>query len=136
MLEPWAKMTIAVAGTATIAVSQMFLIHRPGERRIRQVMASEESAGFSYPQVGATRTQAPAGYQVHREGFALGVGPSAFDRARQAGRGWKMFAMGGLGLCWPEAPVGPGSTGAVLAHRLWVWSRPVAALCSALARPA
>ena len=61
MLEPWAKMTIAVAGTATIAVSQMFLIHRPGERRIREVLASQEGVGFSYPEVGATRTQAPAG---------------------------------------------------------------------------
>ena len=84
MLEPWAKMTIAVAGTATIAVSQMFLIHRPGERRIGEVLASQEGVGFSYPEVGATRTQAPVGYQMHRERFALGSRPGAFERARQA----------------------------------------------------
>ena len=122
MLEPWAKMTIAVAGTATIAVSQMFLIHRPGERRIREVLASQEGVGFSYPEVGATRTQAPAGYQAHRECFALGSGPGGFERARQAVRQWKMFEMGWLELCWPDAPIASGSMVAVLARHLGFWS--------------
>jgi len=98
-------------------------------------MASQESAGFSYPQVGATRTQAPAGYQVHRECFALGVGPSAFDRARQAVRQWKMFAMGWLELCWPNAPVVPGSTVAVLAHHLGFWSLHVARIVYVIDEP-
>lgn len=126
MLEPWAKMMIAVAGTATIAVSQMFLIHRPGERVIREVVASQEGAAFSYPEVGATRVEAPAGYQVHRERFALGSGPGTFERAKQALRKWRMFEMGWLELCWPDAPVVSGSTVAVLARHLGFWSLHVA----------
>jgi uncharacterized protein (UPF0548 family) len=122
MLEPWAKMTIAVAGTATIAVSQMFLLHRPAEGQIREVLASQEGVGFSYPEVGATRTQAPAGYQVHREYFALGHGQGAFERAKQALRQWRMFDLGWLELCWPDAPVVSGSTVAVLARHLGLWS--------------
>lgn len=100
----------------------MFLIHRPGERRIREVLASQEGVGFSYAEVGATREQAPAGYQVYRECFALGTGPGAFERARQAVRQWKMFEMGWLELCWPEAPIAQGSTVAVLARHLGFWS--------------
>ena len=61
--------------------------------------------GFSYPEVGATRIEAPAGYQVHRERFALGSGPGAFERARQAVREWRMFEMAWLELCWPDAQI-------------------------------
>jgi len=100
----------------------MFLIHRPGERRIREVLASQEGVGFTYPEVGATRTQPPAGYQVHRECFALGSGPGAFGRARQAIREWRMFEVGWLELCWPDGPIARGGTVAVLAHHLGLWS--------------
>jgi uncharacterized protein (UPF0548 family) len=100
----------------------MFLLHRPGERRIREVLASQEGVGFSYPEVGPTRTQAPAGYQVHRERFALGHGQGAFERARQAVRQWRMFDLGWLELCWPDAPVVSGSTVAALARHLGLWS--------------
>lgn len=99
----------------------MFLIHRPGERRIREVLASQAGAGFSYPEVGATRIEAPAGYQVHCERFALGSGPGAFERAKQALREWRMFEMGWLELCWRNAPVVSGSTVAVLARHLGRW---------------
>jgi uncharacterized protein (UPF0548 family) len=104
----------------------MFLIHRPGERVIREVVASQEGAAFSYPEVGATRVEAPAGYQVHRERFALGSGPGTFERAKQALRKWRMFEMGWLELCWPDAPVVSGSTVAVLARHLGFWSLHVA----------
>jgi len=90
----------------------MFLLHRPGERRIREVLASQEGVGFSYPDVGATRTQAPAGYQVHRERFALGHGQGAFERA--PGRTPVMFEMGWLELYWADAPIARGCTVAVL----------------------
>jgi uncharacterized protein (UPF0548 family) len=113
----------------------MFLIHRPAERRIRAVLASQESSGFSYTEVGATRTGAPAGYQVHRERFALGSGPRAFERARQAVREWRMFEMGWLELCWPDASVVPGSTVAVVAYHLGFWSLHVARIVYVIDEP-
>jgi len=113
----------------------MFLIHRPGERRIRDVLASQEGVAFSYPEVGATRTKAPVGYQVHRERFELGSGLAAFERARQALRLWKMFEMGWLELCWPDAPVARGSTVAVLALHLGFWSLHVARIVYVIDEP-
>jgi uncharacterized protein (UPF0548 family) len=113
----------------------MFLIHRPGERRIREVLASQEGVGFSYPAVGATRTQAPERYRVNREYFALGSGPGAFERARQAVRQWKMFEMDWLELCWPSAPIASGSTVAILAHHLGFWSLHVARIVYVIDEP-
>jgi uncharacterized protein (UPF0548 family) len=108
----------------------MFLIHRPSERRIREVLASQYGAGFSYPEVGATRVRTqvgypmghPMGYQVHHERFKLGSGSVVFEQARQAVQGWRMFDMGWLQLCWPDAPIAPGSTVGVLARHLGFWS--------------
>jgi len=113
----------------------MFLIHRPGERRIRDVLASQEGVAFSYPEVGATRTNAPVGYQVHRERFALGIGVGVFERARLALQQWKMFEMGWLELCCPDAPVARGSTVAVLARHLGFWSLHVARIVYVIDEP-
>jgi len=112
----------------------MFLIHRPPERRIREVLASQGGAGFSYADVGATRIETPAGYQAHRERFALG-GPGVFERARQAIREWRMFDMGWLELCWPNAPIARGSTVGVLAHHLGFWSLHVARIVYVVDEP-
>jgi uncharacterized protein (UPF0548 family) len=113
----------------------MFLIQRPAERRIREVLASQEGVPFSYAAVGATRTQTPAGYQAHRERFALGSGSGAFERAKQALREWRMFDMGWLELCWPEAPIARGTTIAVLARHLGFWSLHVARIVYVIDEP-
>lgn len=113
----------------------MFLIHRPPERRIREVLASQEGVGFSYAEVGATRIEAPAGYQVNGERFELGSGLGAFERARLALRQWRMFEMGWLELCWPDAPIARGSTVAVLAHHLGFWSLHVARIVYVIDEP-
>lgn len=113
----------------------MFLIRRPPQRRIREVLALQEGAGFSYPEVGATRTEAPAAYQVDRERFLLGNGPGVFERAKQAVRQWKMFEMGWLELCWSDARVDPGSTVAVLAYHLGFWSLHVARIVYVIDEP-
>ena len=107
---------MAVAGTAMIAVSQMFLVGTPSEARIREVLASQATAGFSYPGAGATRDHAPPGYRVRQQSFALGRGPGVFERAKQAIREWRMFDIGWIELCWPDVPIEPGSTVAVLAR--------------------
>jgi uncharacterized protein (UPF0548 family) len=113
----------------------MFLMHRPSEQRIREVLASQDGAGFSYPETGAARTRAPAGYQAHHERFKLGAGSSAFERARQAVREWRMFDMGWLQLCWPDAPIAPGTMVAVLARHLGFWSLHVARIVYAIDEP-
>jgi len=113
---------MAVAGTAMIAVSQMFLARKPSEARIRGVVASQAAAGFSYPEAGATQEHAPPGYCLRQQSFELGRGPGVFERAKQAIREWRMFDIGWIELCWPDVPIRTGSTVAVLARHFGFWS--------------
>jgi uncharacterized protein (UPF0548 family) len=48
----------------------------------------------------------------------LGRGEVTFERGKAALAGWRMFDLGWTELLYPEAPVEPGSTVAVLARHL------------------
>src|SRR6185312_11452862 len=98
ILEPCAKITMAVAGIVMIAVSQMFLVLHPSDARIRQILESQANESFSYAAVGATQNLPPPGYQVNHQCFQLGRGHDAFERAKQAVREWRMFDIGWLEL--------------------------------------
>jgi uncharacterized protein (UPF0548 family) len=52
----------------------------------------------------------------------LGHGDEIFERAKQAVRQWKMFAMPWVQLCWPDAAIEVGTTVAVLISHLGFWS--------------
>src|SRR4029077_16661015 len=84
ILDPWAKITMAVTGTAMIAVSQMFSLERPSEARIRAMLESQRDTEFSYSEVGATATSPPRGYNVDHARFLLGQGSVAFSRGKLA----------------------------------------------------
>lgn len=99
----------------------MFLLFRPDESRIRTILASERTGDFSYPEVGASRGDLPAGYTVLRGRVDLGRGSTTFDRAVQALRQWKMFAVPGIQLCWP-VPIQPGEAIAVVIEHFGFWS--------------
>jgi len=105
-----------------IAVSQMFFLHRPSEARIREILESQRTAGFSYTEVGATRTSPAPGYNVDHERCLLGRGPEVFERARNAIQRWEMFHNGWTNLCWPDAPIESGITVAMLADYLGLYS--------------
>lgn len=105
-----------------IAVSQMFLMRRPSEAGIGEAVASQATAGFSYPEAGATQGHAPPGYRLRQQSFELGRGPGVFERAKQAIREWRMFDMEWIEICRPDALIEPGSTVAVLARHIGFWS--------------
>jgi uncharacterized protein (UPF0548 family) len=100
----------------------MFLVHRPTDLRVRQVLESQSNVGFSYVDVGSTRGTLPGGFAVDRHAVELGRGAAVFERAREAVRSWSMFDIGWLELSPPDTPLVPGSTVAVLAHTFGVWS--------------
>ncbi|MBZ5592739.1 MAG: DUF1990 domain-containing protein [Acidobacteriia bacterium] len=100
----------------------MFFLRRPSDARIRGILECQSQTGFSYPEVGATGTQAPRGYHVDHERFALGHGAPAFARAKSAIRVWEMFHNGWTHLCWPGAPIERGATVAMLVRALGLWS--------------
>jgi uncharacterized protein (UPF0548 family) len=100
----------------------MFLLFRPTESQIRDVLGSQRTADFSYPQVGATRGEPPAGFAVLRGHVELGRGSATFVRAVDALRQWKMFGVPSVRLCWPEAPVQSGEAVAVVIKHFGFWS--------------
>jgi uncharacterized protein (UPF0548 family) len=100
----------------------MFLSFRPDESRIQTILADQRTREFSYPDVGATRGELPAGYAVLHGHVDLGQGSKAFARAMNSLLRWKMFDMLGVQLCWPDAPIQATTAVAVLVKHFGFWS--------------
>jgi uncharacterized protein (UPF0548 family) len=100
----------------------MFLFSRPGEAAIRSFLAAQKDQPFSYADVGASRDRAPNGYTVDQNRVQLGHGAGVFERATDALRGWSMFEMPWVKLCWPNTPPQVGATVGVLVSHLGFWS--------------
>ena len=102
----------------------MFLAGEPSERRINEFIRSQQNAPLSYKEVGASRKVAPevAGYVVDHNRVRLGTGEETFGRAVDALRGWRMFEVGWVRVCWPETRVEVGNTVAVLGKHYGLWS--------------
>jgi len=101
----------------------MFTLRKPAASRIDTCLRLQRRLPFSYREAGATRDETtPGGYRsaVHR--VCLGEGAETFARAREAIRGWKMFPSEFLQVCWPHAPIEPGSTVGILCRSLGLWS--------------
>lgn len=100
----------------------MFCATKPSREAILAFIAAQRAGEYSYPEVGCSREQAPAGYVVDHNRIMLGHGLETFERARAAIRQWKMFDMPWIDVCWPETPIEAGTTVAVLISHLGFWS--------------
>jgi uncharacterized protein (UPF0548 family) len=100
----------------------MLLWRRPNDEAIRAFLPAQAAQPFSYPAVGATRGAVPADYTVDHHRIRLGAGQAVFERAVAALRQWRMFAVDGVALCWPDAPQQVGTTVAILAGVGGIWS--------------
>lgn len=80
----------------------MFCLTAPSEDEIRRFISSQHESLFSYPEVGASVSEAPNGYNVDHNQVELGSGEIAWRRAVGAIREWRMFDMPWLRLCWPN----------------------------------
>jgi uncharacterized protein (UPF0548 family) len=100
----------------------MFCWSRPDRASVIAFIAAQRNQNFSYPEVGCSRQQPPNGYTADHNRIQLGVGVDTFEKAKSALRQWKMFDMPWINLCWPYAPIEPGSVVAVLAAHLGFWS--------------
>ena len=89
---------------------------------IHSFLRSQRGQDFSYPEVGASRCNPPAGYTVDHHRVRLGRGAEDFARAAESLRRWRMFELGWLQLFWPDTPIRAGSTVAVLARTFGLWS--------------
>ncbi|PYY03733.1 MAG: DUF1990 domain-containing protein [Acidobacteria bacterium] len=92
----------------------MFSLTAPSDDGIRRFISKQIDSGFSYPDVGASATLVPTGYNVDHHRVQLGTGTLAWNRAVEAIRAWQMFNIPWMRLCWPTVPIRVGTEVAVL----------------------
>ena len=113
---------LAEAHSATTDCS-VFQLTRPTPADIDAFLAAQRASEFSYPNVGATRSDsAPRGYDVDRNRVRLGVGAETFRRAADALRGWRASSLGWSSIHPAGAAPTPGVTVAVVVRHLGFWS--------------
>ena len=95
---------------------------RPSEARIRRFLDRCRDLPYSYPDVGASLGEPPAGYVLDHHRVRLGEGMEVFERAGAALCNWAMFRLGWIEVWPPAAPVEAGTIVALLARGLGVWS--------------
>jgi uncharacterized protein (UPF0548 family) len=100
----------------------LFRLTAPSEVEIRRFISKQRDSGFSYPQVGASASTLPAGYNVDHNRVQLGRGEGTWQRATEAIRGWRMFIMPWVNLHWASAPIQVGTDVAVSVRHFGFYS--------------
>ena len=100
----------------------MFLLAKPSDEQIRNMIAVQRGAPFSYSDVGATSGTPPARFRVDHNRVGLGMGEAAFNRAVAAVQRWEMFNFSWMQLCWPDSPIAVGTTVALVAASFGLWT--------------
>ena len=95
--------------------------HKPTAEAIHQFLERQSKLNFTYPAIGATATQPPAGYVVDHTRIKLGSGEKVFEVARTAIRRWEHFRLGWVEASPTETPIQKGEVVAVLGHVLGLW---------------
>lgn len=100
----------------------MFLLRPPPAAVVESFITGQQQQQFSYPEVGGSRGQPPAGYNVDHNRVLLGSGEESFAKAVAAIRSWRMFEIGWCRVYPPGAPIKVGTTVAVLINHFGFWS--------------
>lgn len=100
----------------------MFLLTKPSPKRVQNLIAAHRDLPFSYPEIGATRTTPPQGYNVDHNRVQLGVGELCFKRAVSAIRSWKQFNLGWVQALPADTPIEVNAAVGVLARHSGLWS--------------
>jgi uncharacterized protein (UPF0548 family) len=100
----------------------LFLLAKPSDEQIRNIIAAQRNAPLSYPFAGASRDDTPpAGYKRDHNRVRLGAGEATFNRAVVAVKRWEMFNFPWMQLRWPDTPIEVGATVVVLAALPMLW---------------
>jgi uncharacterized protein (UPF0548 family) len=100
----------------------MWSLRKPSAESTRRFLAAQSKLDFSYPAVGATADQPPAGFVVDRTRVKLGEGEPVFQAAKDALRRWRQFDLGWLEAWPPETPIRTGEVVAIVARAAGPWS--------------
>lgn len=79
-------------------------------------------SSFSYSEIGATAGDIPDSYNIYQNRIQLGRGERTWEAAVQAIQNWRMFDLSWVKVYPPIAPIEVGTTVAVLASHLMIYS--------------
>jgi uncharacterized protein (UPF0548 family) len=103
----------------------VFLLNKPSDQKIKEILDRHRHASFSYTDIGITR----GGLCPERPGFdwdnnrvKLGYGEMAYKKAIEAVRNWKMFEFPWASFCWPDTPIVQGNIVAAVFTHFGFWS--------------
>jgi uncharacterized protein (UPF0548 family) len=99
----------------------MWSLTRPSQDAILTFIVQQSRLPPSYPEVGATATIPPVGYDIDHNRVQLGTGRAVFDAACGALRRWQQFPTPMTTIYPPDTPIQVGYTVAVLARVMGVW---------------
>jgi uncharacterized protein (UPF0548 family) len=91
----------------------LFSLASYSENRVQQFISEQRLSCFSYREVGATRGELPASYNVDHNRILLGEGEPAWNRAVSALKRWEMFHIPWIRLYWPTSQIRIGTDVAV-----------------------
>ena len=100
----------------------MFLLTKPNKKTIQAFLDRCADDGFSYKEIGDSRTGSPPQYNTDHNRIHIGNGLEHFEKAKAAIRSWKMFDMPWAELCWPDTPIEIGKNVAALISHLGFYS--------------
>lgn len=104
----------------------MFSFSEPTDREIAKYISNQAKLPFSYPQVGATRTNTnstgPAGFTLDHNRVQLGRGGEIYRRAVAALKQWRQFELGWVTLVPHGVALEAGAVVAVKARAGGMWS--------------
>jgi uncharacterized protein (UPF0548 family) len=100
----------------------MLKFSKPDQAEVRSFISAQKDQPFSYPEVGDTARQIPSGYATDHNRIQLGRGAKDYENAKKAIDQWKMFNMPWIDLCWPQTPIEPGATVALVVSHFGFWS--------------
>jgi uncharacterized protein (UPF0548 family) len=100
----------------------MFTLTEPSGDDITNFLSQQSNRPFSYSEVGATKSSAPAGYKVDHNRVQLGSGADIYQRGIEALKQWRQFDLGWVSLAPREAKIERDAVVAVKAWACGLWS--------------
>jgi uncharacterized protein (UPF0548 family) len=103
----------------------VFLLNKPSDQKIRELIARHSDAAFSYSETGYTKNGPRpeiTKYNWDSNRVKLGQGEATFRRAVEAVRTWKMFDFEWASLRWPNIPIQTGQIVAAVFTHFGFWS--------------
>ena len=100
----------------------MWSLRKPTDAQLKEFLAQETGAAFSYADVGATADgRRPPTFDYDCNRVLLGQGEEVFGRACGAIRQWRQFPKSWTRIIPDDAPLRSGVTVVLIVHALGFW---------------